>query len=112
MSSSLDVSYPQRLRLPTAEAEPKAQALLKFTDDLVGEYIMEHPFTRRLEVGDLPLDAIQAACLDWYTFHRKLAASFGRLYHRFIVICRAHTDIEASTNPRGCFGNTRLWNSQ
>ncbi len=94
MSSSLDVSYPQRLRLPTTEAEPKAQAILKFTDDLVGEYIMEHPFTRRLEAGDLPLEVIQAACLDWYTFHRKLAASFGRLYHRFIVICRAHTDIE------------------
>jgi len=94
MSNNLDVDRPQRLRLPTAEAEEKAQTLLKFTDDLVGEYIMAHPFTRRLEAGDLPLEVIQSATLDWYTFHRKLGASFARLYHRFIVICRAHTDIE------------------
>ena len=56
MSNSIDVSQPQRLRLPTAEAEAKAQVLLKLTDDLVGEYIMDHPFTRRLEAGDLPLE--------------------------------------------------------
>ncbi len=94
MSNSLDISQPQRLRLPTAEAEAKAQVLLKLTDDLVSEYIMDHPCTRRLEAGDLPLEVIQAACLDWYTFHRKLAASFARLYHRLIVICRTYTDIE------------------
>lgn len=94
MSNRLDVNPPQRFRLSTPEAEAKAQALLKLTDDLVAQYIMEHPFTRRLETADLPLEVIQAASLDWYTFHRKLAASFSRLYHRFIHICRSYVDIE------------------
>jgi len=107
MSNSIDVSQPQRLRLPTAEAEAKAQVLLKLTDDLVGEYIMDHPFTRRLEAGDLPLEVIQAAYLDWYNFHRKLAASFARLYHRLIVICRTYTDIEEEFLERISYELTR-----
>jgi hypothetical protein len=94
MLSRLDVKPPERARLPQAEAEERAAALLKFTDDLVAVYIMDHPFTRRLEAADLPLEAVQAACLDWYGLHRKLAASFSRLYHRFIQVCRSHTDIE------------------
>lgn len=94
MSNRLEVSSPQRLRLSTPEAEAKGQALLKLTDDLVAQYIMEHPFTRRLAAGDLPLEVIQTASLDWYVFHRKLAASFSRLYHRFIHICRTYIDIE------------------
>ena len=94
MSSRLDVSMPQRVRLPEPEAEAKAATLLQFTDELVAAYIMDHPFTKRLEAGNLPMEAAQAACLDWYGLHRKLAASFARLYHRFIQVCRSHTDIE------------------
>ncbi len=77
-----------------AEAEERAATLLKFTDDLVSTYILDHPFTKRLEARDLPKEALQAATLDWYLLHRPLAASFSRLYKRFIQICRAHTDIE------------------
>lgn len=94
MLNKVDVNPPQRVRLPTAEAEARAATLLKLSDDLVGVYIMEHPFTRRLEAGDLPVEAVRAASLDWYVFHRKLAASFSRLYHRFIHICRTYVDIE------------------
>jgi pyrroloquinoline quinone (PQQ) biosynthesis protein C len=85
---------PQRVRLPQPEAEAKAETMLKLADDLVSVYVMDHPFTKRLKAADLPLEAVQSACLDWYGLHRKLAASFARLYHRFIQICRSHTDIE------------------
>jgi len=94
MSNKPDVNLPQRVRLPNAEAEARAQALLKHTDDMVATYIMEHPFTRRLEAGDLSLEVIQAALLDWYFFHRHLGASFSRLYQRFIDIARTYPDIE------------------
>ena len=100
MLNKLDVSPPQRVRLPAAEAEERAQFLLKLTDDLVAEYIMDHPFTRRLEAADLPLEVIQAASLDWYTFHRKLAASFSRVYHCFIHVCRSYVDIEEAILER------------
>jgi hypothetical protein len=94
MLNKLDVNLPQRVRLQTADAEERAQLLLKLTDDLASGYIMDHPFTRRLEKGDLPLEAVRTACLDWYVWHRKLAASFSRVYHRFIHICRTYQDIE------------------
>jgi pyrroloquinoline quinone (PQQ) biosynthesis protein C len=57
-------------------------------------YIFEHPFTLRLKKGDLPREAVQAAVLDWYFFHRLLAASFSRLYERFVDISRTFPDIE------------------
>lgn len=94
MSNKLDVSPPQQVKLARGEAEERAAVLLKLTDDLVGVYIMEHPFMRRLAAGSLPLEAIQAASLDWCVFHRQVAASFSRLYRRFIHICRTHRDIE------------------
>ena len=77
-----------------ADAEERATTLLQLTDDLVKAYILDHPFTKRLQACDLPKEALQAASLDWYLFHRPLAASFSRLYKRFIQICRTYSDIE------------------
>lgn len=90
-----------------AQAEEQAATLLKFTDDLVSTFILDHPFTRRLEACDLPKEALQAANLDWYLLHRPLAASFSRLYKRFIQICRAYTDIEEEYLERISYELTR-----
>ncbi len=90
-----------------AEAEERAAVLLKQTDDLVAAYILDHPFTKRLQACDLPREALQAATLDWYLFHRPLAASFSRLYKRFIQICRTYTDIEEEYLERISYELTR-----
>lgn len=92
--NSIQVSQPQRIKLSPVEAEERAAFLLKVTDDLVQTYIMEHPFTRRLEACNLPMEAIHAASMDWYVFHREMAASFSRLYKRFVQIGRTHAVIE------------------
>lgn len=94
MANPVPNTQSQGVRLPAAEAEERAALLLKMTDDLVCTYIMEHPFTRRLESCDLPVEAIHAASLDWYVLHREMAASFSRLYKRFIDISRTHAVIE------------------
>ncbi|HEX9880133.1 MAG TPA: hypothetical protein VGB25_08075, partial [Candidatus Binatia bacterium] len=84
----------QPVSLSVAGAEARACELLKKTDDLVRDFIMNHPFTQRLEEQSLPIEAIRAANLDWYVFHREMAASFSRLYKRFVNICRTHVVIE------------------
>jgi hypothetical protein len=84
----------QQVSVSAAETEERASGLLKRTDDLVRDFILNHPFTRRLEEQNLPMEALRAANLDWYVFHREMAASFSRLYKRFINICRTHVVIE------------------
>ncbi len=105
--SQLEVNQPQRVRMAPAEAEERATTLLKLTDDLVNAYILDHPFTKHLQACDLPKEALQAATLDWYLFHRPLAASYSRLYKRFIQICRAYSDIEEEYLERISYELTR-----
>jgi thiaminase len=94
MLSRLDVSPPRRTKLPREEAEQRVRLLLDHMQHQAAAYILEHPFTLRLKKGDLPKEAVQAAVLDWYFFHRAFAASFSRLYERFIHISRTFPDIE------------------
>jgi pyrroloquinoline quinone (PQQ) biosynthesis protein C len=82
------------VRLPKEEAEERARLLLEHMDRQAAVYILEHPFTLRLQKGNLPGEAVQTAVVDWYFFHRLLAASFSRLYERFIHIARTYPDIE------------------
>ncbi len=94
MVNPAQASSVQRVELPVAEADAQADRFLKTTDELVRTYILNHPFTLRLEACDLPLEAIHAASLDWYVFHREMAASFSRLYKRFVDISRTYVVIE------------------
>jgi len=94
MSNKLDASPPQGVRLPKEEAEDRVRLLLEHMDGQAAVYILEHPFTVRLKKGDLPKEAVQAAVLDWYFFQRLFAASYSRLYERFIHISRTFPDIE------------------
>lgn len=94
MSNKVDVSPPQRVRLPKEEAEERVRLLLDHMDSTASVYILEHPFTARLKKGDLPKEALQAAVLDWFFFQRLFAASYSRLYERFVHISRTFPDIE------------------
>lgn len=94
MSNRAGVSPPLRGRLPKEEAEDRVRLLLEHMDGQAAVYILEHPFTVRLKKGDLPKEAVQAAVLDWYFFQRLFAASYSRMYERFIHISRTFPDIE------------------